>query len=314
MDGFMLFDTQWRYTYINAQASPFTGKPREELLGKNVWEEFPALVNSSFYQQYHEALLRQEPVAFEAYSALLQRWFDIRAYPVPGGLAVYFRDITGRKQAEDERVRLLEVAQQSRDKVEAALQVRNVFLSSKSHDLKTTFTTIKGVVQIWQRRVTHAQAIDILQLLKGLDLMESATRKMAVMIDDVLDVAQLQSGQELELNISQLDVVTLVQQVAAVLQASTTRHRIQIEEVVPHVVIFGDGVRLDRVITNVLTNAIKYSPRVGTITVNVSQEGSGTSFFVRLPLEQLHPSERSIRSVEQTSSSSVEGSNRATRR
>jgi signal transduction histidine kinase len=170
------------------------------------------------------------------------------------------------------------------------------------------------VVQIWQRRVTHAQAIDILQLLKGLDLMESATRKMAVMIDDVLDVAQLQSGQELELNISQLDVVTLVQQVAAVLQASTTRHRIQIEEVVPHVVIFGDGVRLDRVITNVLTNAIKYSPRGGTITVNVSQEESGTSFFVRLPLEQLHPSERSIRSVEQTSSSSVEGSNRATRR
>lgn len=98
MDGFMLFDTQWRYTYINAQASPFTGKPREELLGKNVWEEFPALVNSSFYQQYHEALLRQEPVAFEAYSALLQRWFDIRAYPVPDGLAVYFRDITGRNR------------------------------------------------------------------------------------------------------------------------------------------------------------------------------------------------------------------------
>jgi PAS domain-containing protein len=49
MDGFMLFDTQWRYTFINAQADPFTGKPSEELLGKNVWEEFPALVNSSFY-------------------------------------------------------------------------------------------------------------------------------------------------------------------------------------------------------------------------------------------------------------------------
>jgi PAS domain S-box-containing protein len=384
MDGFMLFDTEWRYTYINAQAGPFTGKPREELLGKNVWEEFPALVNSSFYQQYHEALLRQEPVAFEAYSALLQRWFDIRAYPVPDGLAVYFRDITGRKQAEDERIRLLEDAQQSRDQAEAALQVRNVFLSSMSHDLKTPLTTIKGVVQIWQRRSTHAQAIDVPQLLKGLDLIESATRKMAVMIDDVLDVAQLQSGQELELNISQLDVVTLVQQVAAVLQASTTRHRIQIEAAVPHAVISGDPVRLDRVITNVLTNAIKYSPHGGTITVKVSQEecedktsgfavievtdpglgipaadlphifdqfrratnvagrilgtgiglasclhivqqhggtmtatsleGSGTSFFVRLPLERLHPSERSIRSREQTSSSSVEGSNRATRK
>jgi PAS domain-containing protein len=49
MDGFMLFDTQYRYTYINPQAGPLTGKPREGLLGKNVWEEFPALVRSSFY-------------------------------------------------------------------------------------------------------------------------------------------------------------------------------------------------------------------------------------------------------------------------
>ena len=40
-DGFMIFDTQWHYRYINPQAEPFTGKPRAELLGKNVWEEFP---------------------------------------------------------------------------------------------------------------------------------------------------------------------------------------------------------------------------------------------------------------------------------
>ena len=87
------------------------------------------MVGSSFYQQYHNSVLRQERVAFEAYSELLMRWFDIRAYPVPDDLAVYFRDITGRKQAMDERIRLLEDAQQARDQAEAALQVRNVFLS-----------------------------------------------------------------------------------------------------------------------------------------------------------------------------------------
>ncbi|HLQ29190.1 MAG TPA: ATP-binding protein [Ktedonobacteraceae bacterium] len=176
------------------------------------------------------------------------------------------------KRVEDEREHLLLEEQQARDQAEAALQVRNIFLSAISHDLKTPLTAIKGTVQIWQRRAMRAQALDISQLLKGLDLIESATRNMTVMIDDVLDLAQLQSGQQLELSISQLDVVALVQQVAAALQATTTRHRIRVEAAVPHVLIPGDVVRLDRVMANLLSNAIKYSPQGGTITVTVSQE------------------------------------------
>ncbi len=272
MDGFMLFDTQWRYTYINPQAGPFTAKPREDLLGKNVWEEFPELVDSISYQKYHEALHNQEQVAFEAYAPRLTRWFDVRAYPVPDGLAVYFRDITERKRSEDERRRLLEDAQRARAEAEAALQVRNMFLSAISHDLKTPLTTIKGTTQLWQHRANRAQALDIPQLLKGLNLIESATRKMTVMIDEVLDLAQLQSGQQLELNIRQLDLVALVQQVAAALQATTTQHRIRVEAAVPSALIAGDAERLDRVIANLLSNAIKYSPRGGAITVTVSHE------------------------------------------
>ena len=78
--------------------------------------------------------------------------------------------------------------------------------------------------------------------------------------------------QQLELNISQLDLVALVQQVATALQATTTRHRIRVEAAVPHVLIAGDALRLDRVIANLLSNAIKYSPRGGTITIKVSRE------------------------------------------
>ncbi len=271
-DGFMLFDMQWHYTYINPQAGPFTGKPREELIGKNVWEEFPTLVDSIFYQQYRDALLHQKRVMFEAYSALLTRWFDIRAYPVPDGLAVHFRDITERKGSEDERRRLLEDAQRVQAEAEAALQVRNLFLSAISHDLKTPLTTIQGTTQLWQQRTSRAQALDIPQLHKGLNLIESATRKMTVMIDEVLDLAQLQSGQQLELHISQLDLVALVQQVAAALQATTTRHRIRVVAAVPRVLIAGDAVRLDRVIANLLSNAIKYSQRGGAITVTISRE------------------------------------------
>ena len=74
------------------------------------------------------------------------------------------------------------------------------------------------------------------------------------------------------MNISQLDLVALVQQVAAALQATTTQHRIRVEAAVPRVLIAGDAERLDRVIANLLSNAIKYSPRGGAITVTVSHE------------------------------------------
>ncbi len=177
-----------------------------------------------------------------------------------------------RKRSEDERRRLLEDAQQAQTEAEAALQVRNMFLSAISHDLKSPLTTIKGTTQLLQIRAGRAQVLDIPQLLKGLNLIESATRKMTVMLDEVLDLAQLQSGQQLELNISQLDLVALVQQVSAALQATTIQHRIRVEATVPYVLITGDALRLDRVIGNLLSNAIKYSPQGGAITVTVSLE------------------------------------------
>ncbi len=152
-DGFMIFDEEWRYSYINPQAEPYTGKPWQYLLGKNVWEEFPGLVGSVYYQQYHHAVRHQKAVIFEVFATPLSAWFDVRAYPIPGGLAVYFRNITEHKQAEEERIRLLESAESAQREAEAALQLRNDFLSSISHDLKTPLAVMRGNIQLIQRRV-----------------------------------------------------------------------------------------------------------------------------------------------------------------
>ena len=152
-DGLMIFDSEWRYRYINPQAVPFAGKPQEDLLGKNVWEEFPTLIGSTFYQQYHHAVAVQQPVAFQVFSSLLNNWFDVRAYPIPDGLVVYFRQITDQVHAEEEKRQLLESAQAARLEAEAALEVRNTFLSSVSHDLKTPLSAIKANMQLAQRRI-----------------------------------------------------------------------------------------------------------------------------------------------------------------
>jgi PAS domain S-box-containing protein len=107
-DAFFALDREWRYTHINERAlrriqrAKGEGLTREELLGKNAWEMFPEAVGSETHQKYHEAVREQKPIHFETYSAWSDRWIEHHAYPSEEGLSVYFRDITERKQAEQE--------------------------------------------------------------------------------------------------------------------------------------------------------------------------------------------------------------------
>ncbi|KYC36529.1 hypothetical protein WA1_43345 [Scytonema hofmannii PCC 7110] len=101
-DAFVAFDQQWRYTYVNQQAAKLLNKTREELLGRQVWEEvFPETVGNWAYQELHRAVTEQVTVVFEHFSQLLGKWLEIHAYPSSDGLAVYFRDISDRKQVQE---------------------------------------------------------------------------------------------------------------------------------------------------------------------------------------------------------------------
>lgn len=274
-DGFMVFDEQWRYSYINPQAAPYTGLPWQELLGKNVWEVFPALVGSLYDQYYHHAMLHQEPVAFEIFNVTLSQWFDTHAYPIPGGLAVYFRNITSRKEVEAERVHFLEMAETARQEAEAALQVRNDFISSISHDLKTPLAVMQGNAQLLQRRLKRDTPVEPLWATERLAVIENAIRKMHGMIEDLLDVATLQTGQQLDLQLHPISLRSLIQQICEEQQETTRRHRLLLEMPPGDLFVQADHLRLDRALTNVLTNAIKYSPEGGSIRVTLASEEEG---------------------------------------
>ena len=99
-DAFFALDTHWRFTHINSQAAQLWRREASELIGKNVWEEFPSAVDSVFYRQYQRAVSEQTVVNFEAFYAPHHAWREVHAYPSPVGLSVYFRDITRRKNAE----------------------------------------------------------------------------------------------------------------------------------------------------------------------------------------------------------------------
>ena len=176
-----------------------------------------------------------------------------------------------RKRTEEERNRLLIQEQHART-AELALQIHNTFLSNVSHDLKNPLTSIKATIQLWHRRLVLGRPVETDRLLAEIARIDAQTTKMGKMIDDLLDMAQLQTGQQLTLTPQELDLVALVHRVTQMQQSTTDLQRIVFEASMPELVIHGDPIRLERVYTNLLSNAIKYSLPRGKITVTVSTE------------------------------------------
>ncbi|MEH2061615.1 MAG: GAF domain-containing protein [Nostoc sp.] len=97
-DGFFALDKEWQFTYINSQAERLLQTTQNGLLGKNIWEVFPEIIGTTFYCEYHRAILEQVSVEFEEFYPLLNCWLQVHAYPAKDGLCVYFQDITERRK------------------------------------------------------------------------------------------------------------------------------------------------------------------------------------------------------------------------
>ena len=104
--GFYSLDREWRFTHVNAEAERLLGRTREDLLGKVLWDDWPAAVNSVFEDSYRTAVRTGLPVSFDAYyPAPLEGWFELRAWPSPDGLSVYFVEVTERRRMQDKAER-----------------------------------------------------------------------------------------------------------------------------------------------------------------------------------------------------------------
>jgi signal transduction histidine kinase len=152
-----------------------------------------------------------------------------------------------------------------------ALQARDEFFSSVTHDLKTPLTAIKGMSQIAHRRLAHGTPLDPEQLERVLSTIDASTERMQAMINDLLDLTRLQTGRPLDLVRTHTDLVALTREAAAEHQRATGRHTIRVESDEDALYGTWDTARLDRVIANLLANAIKYSDG-GTIALRLRRE------------------------------------------
>ncbi len=197
----------------------------------------------------------------------------IRADRPRFGLAdLAFAEDLGRRTALAlDNSRLLRDAQ-------SAVNLRDEFLSSASHDLKNPLTAIRGRVQLLTRRIAKDGSVAPDRMTHGLTEIETAAAKMQRMIDEMQDVSSLQIGRPLTLDQQPVDLVQLTRDMAAVAGEVSSRHRIILAPNDEAIIAAIDPGRIGRVLDNLIGNAIKYSPDGGDIFVTVAREsGPGTS-------------------------------------
>jgi PAS domain S-box-containing protein len=277
-DAFFSVDSDWRFTYINSKAEEFFGKPRNEMLGRNLWETFPAARGSVFDERYHQAMERKVALSFEARSTINQKWLGVNAYPSTEGLSVFSRDITIRKQTENELDKLLHREQEARQAAETANRLKDEFLATISHELRTPLTAILG----W---AGMAQSADFPpEKIRGmLEVIERNARTQNKIIDDILDVSRIITG-KLHLQMSRVKIVPIVRAALEAIGPAASVRQIEILTDFADgqdVVVQGDPDRLQQIIWNLLSNAVKFTPEDGRIEVRLRKRDNYLEISVR---------------------------------
>ncbi len=168
--------------------------------------------------------------------------------------------------------RLYREAQEARALAEAAVRVRDDFLVAASHDLRTPLTTIVGRSDVLHMRLTAGKAITEDWLRTQIDALREAAGRMFGTVDEITDVAQLQMGRRLDLHLSSVDVSAMVRATAALMAEANARWsatQVHVDAGAP-VEVHGDRARLERVVQNIIGNAIKYSPHGTPVHVEVT--------------------------------------------
>lgn len=278
-DGFFTLDRDWRFTYLNPEAQRLMARPREDLLGRRITEEFPAPGAGGILAHYRRALAENTVVQAEEYYEPLDLWVQLKIYPSAEGVAVYVRDITERVRA---RQQLLQLNAQLEARVKertAQLEIANreleAFSYAIAHDLRAPLGAIQGFGDCLQRLADPGldeRGRHYLQRILA------AVHHMRELTDGLLSLASLS---HCSLRHKAVDLSALAQAAVAACRERAPQRRAEVA-IAPGLVVRSDPRLLAHVIDNLVGNAWKFTSRVPCARIEVGRlDGSPPRYFVR---------------------------------
>ncbi|MBP2232798.1 PAS domain S-box-containing protein [Azospirillum agricola] len=265
-DAFYTLDHDWRFTYINSKAEQIWGRKRDTLLGRVIWDAFPEVVGSEPFEAHRQAVRENHMVTVEALSPVVHQWIEASIYPSAAGLSVYFRDITGRRAAQDALLRAKEAAEQ-------ASIAKGKFLAAASHDLRQPLQALLLFVDVLKPHVQGSRGESaLMHLARGLDALKD-------LLDSLLDMSRLDAG-IVEPSIEDVPLQPLFEHIAASYRPVAAARGLDLRVEACRGTARSDRTLLVRMVRNLVENALRYT-ETGRIDIECRRAGDRLLIEVR---------------------------------
>lgn len=282
LDCIVGMDSEGRVTEWNPAAELTFGYTRGEAMG----QELASLIIPVALRDQHRQGLSRYLITHEG--PILGKRLELRAvrksgdeFPVEltitpvddGGSPAftgYLRDITEPKQAEAQRELLLESERAARMEAERAGRMKDEFLATLSHEIRTPLNAILGWSQIMR------DSTDPDDLSHGLEVIERNARVQSQIVEDLLDMSGIISG-KVRLDAQRLDLASIVKLAVETAKPTADAKGVRISAVIDPlhgVAVSGDANRMQQVLWNLISNAIKFTPKGGRVQVLLERVNS----------------------------------------
>jgi PAS domain S-box-containing protein len=283
------WDNEFRVSRWSESAERLFGWRAHEVIGKYVsdWhfvfdEDIDAVAQLTHRQRVGAELLGVQHNRNYTWdgSILYCEWYNSVLHDENGKLVSVLSlvlDVTARKLAEEERAELLARERDLRQQAEEADRLKDEFLATLSHELRTPLTSILG----WATLIRNGEVDQQENLDRALEIIERNARSQARLIDDLLDVSRIITG-NLQLDVHPLNLAPIVDGAFEALRPAAAAKGIRVETELDSedCLVSGDPHRLRQVIWNLLMNAIKFTPRGGKVSLRLECIDTGTRLTV----------------------------------
>ncbi|PTX93298.1 hypothetical protein DB345_16930 [Spartobacteria bacterium LR76] len=266
-------------TWFNKPWLEFTGRSLEQEIG-NGWAECVHPDDYAYCVETYSANFEARR-SFEMDYRLrrndgVYRWVMDRGIPIFSHEGIFLGymgsciDINERKEAEEQGDALLKMEQAARVQAERTALLKDEFLATVSHEMRTPLTAMLGWVQLLRSGSLPAETVP-----QALETIERNARAQAKLIDDLLDMSRILSGR-LRLDVQTVNIVEVVEAALDAAEPGAAAKKIRMVRVLDPLAgpVTGDPMRLQQIVWNLLSNAVKFTPTNGKITTTLERINS----------------------------------------